>query len=291
MDNMSAQERTLLAVFAHPDDESFGPGGTLARYAAEGVAVHLVCATRGEAGQADPALLESHESLAQRRVAELECAARILGLAGIHFLGYRDSGMAGSPDNDHPDALVRAPVAEVARKIAAHIRRLRPQVVITFDPHGGYGHPDHVAIHRATLVAFRAAGDPAAYPEQLAAGLTPWSPQKLYYTVFPRQWLRFLLLVLPLLRVDPTAFGRNRDINLKAIAEIEQPVTTRVDVRAYLDVKQRAGACHSTQVSPSTMLNRLPGWLVRQIMGTETFYRVYPEGGPRETDLFAGITE
>jgi len=286
---MNGQRRTLLAVFAHPDDESFGPGGTLARYAAEGVAVHLVCATRGEAGEADPALLEGYESLAQRRSAELECAARILGLAGVHFLDYRDSGMAGTPDNSDPNALLNAPIAEVADKVIAHIRRLRPQVVLTFDPYGGYGHPDHIAIHHATLAAFRAAGDPSACPEQLAAGLTPWSPQKLYYTVFPRQWLRFLLLILPLLRVDPTAFGRNRDINLKEIAKIRQPITTRVNVRAYLEVKQQAGACHSTQVGPSTLLSRLPGWLVRQIMGTETFYRAYPEGGSPETDLFAGI--
>ncbi len=286
---MSAQRRTLLAVFAHPDDESFGPGGTLARYAAEGVAVHLVCATRGEAGETDPALLEGYADLGARRLAELQCAARVLGLASVHLLGYRDSGMAGAVDNSHPDALVNAPVAEVAGKITAHIRWLRPQVIITSDPDGGYGHPDHIAIHRATIAAFRAAGDPTAYPEQRSAGLNPWSPQKLYYTVFPRRWLRFLLLILPLLRVDPTAFGKNRDINLKAIAEIQQPITTWVDVRAYLDAKQRAGECHSTQAGPATMLSRLPGWLVRRLMGTETFYRAYPEGAGRETDLFAGV--
>jgi LmbE family N-acetylglucosaminyl deacetylase len=287
---MNAHRRTLLAVFAHPDDESFGPGGTLARYAAEGVAVHLVCATRGEAGEADPSLLEGYESLAQRRTAELECAARVLGLAGVYFLGYRDSGMVGTADNSHPNALVNAPVAEVAEKVTAYIRRLQPQVVITSDPHGGYGHLDHIAIHRATVAAFHAAGDPTAYPEQFAAGLTPWSPQKLYYTTFNRRWLRFLVRILPLFRVDPTALGENRDINLKEIAEIQQPVTTWIDVRAYLEVKQRAGACHSTQAGPSSMLSRLPGWLVRWVMGTETFYRAYPEGATRETDLFAGVS-
>jgi LmbE family N-acetylglucosaminyl deacetylase len=141
--------RTLLAVFAHPDDESFGPGGTLAKYAAEGVAVHLICATLGEAGESDTPELGECEDLPCRREQELRCAADILGLAEVHLLGYRDSGMAGSPANQHPRALMQADPDVLAEQVADLMRRLRPQVALTFDPFGGYGHPDHIAMHRA----------------------------------------------------------------------------------------------------------------------------------------------
>ncbi len=169
--------RTLLVVLAHPDDESFGSGGTLARYGAEGVAVHYACATRGECGTVDPALLAAGESGAALRTGELLCAADALGLAGVHFLGHRDSGMPGTPDNRRPHALVQAPPARVTGQIVAIIRALRPQVVLTFPPYGGYGHPDHIRVHETALAAFHAAGNPAQYPEQVAAGLAPERPR------------------------------------------------------------------------------------------------------------------
>ena len=120
------RKRVLLAVLAHPDDESFGMGGTLALYAQRGVQVHLACATRGEAGSMDADCLEGFASVAERRVYELSCAAGILGLSGVHYLGYRDSGMPGSPDNQHPQALAAAPLEEVAGRVAHYIRLLRP---------------------------------------------------------------------------------------------------------------------------------------------------------------------
>jgi LmbE family N-acetylglucosaminyl deacetylase len=137
---------SLTAVLAHPDDESFGMGGTLALYARKGVDIHLICATRGEAGEMDPDCLEGFDSIAERRESELRCAAEQLGITSVHFLNYRDSGMSGSPANQHPQALANAPIADVAQSIAEQIRRLRPQVIITFDPIGGYKHPDHIAI-------------------------------------------------------------------------------------------------------------------------------------------------
>ena len=167
----------LLAVLAHPDDESFGMGGTLALYAQRGVAAYLVCATRGEAGSMDADCLDGFNDISERREFELRCAAQELGLTEVHFLGYRDSGMPGSPDNQHPQALVAAPLEEVVAKVAHYIRLLRPQVVLTFDPIGGYRHPDHIAIHQATVRAFQTAGDPAMYPDDLP----PYQPQKLYY--------------------------------------------------------------------------------------------------------------
>src|ERR671937_2056394 len=133
----TVNRKTLLAVFAHPDDETFGPGGTLALYARRGVDVHLLCATRGELGEA-PSDLRGYASTAEMREAELRCASEVLALKSVRFLGYRDSGMPGSPDNRHPQATVMSPLDEVARKIACHMRELTPQVVITFDPIGGY---------------------------------------------------------------------------------------------------------------------------------------------------------
>jgi len=148
-------KRVLLAVLAHPDDESFGMGGTLTLYAQQGVEVHLVCATRGEVGEIAPEYLDGFETIAERREYELRCAASKLGLAGVHFLDYRDSGMPGSVENSHPRALAAAPLEQVAEKIAHHIRKLGPQVVLTFDPIGGYKHPDHIAVHKApTKVVF-----------------------------------------------------------------------------------------------------------------------------------------
>ena len=131
-----------MAVLAHPDDETFGMGGTLALYAQKGVSVHLICATRGEVGDVEPHFMEGYESIGELREHELRCAAEILGLSGVHFLDYRDSGMPGSPDNEHPQALAAAPLDEVAAKVTGYIRELQPQVVLTFDPIGGYRHPD-----------------------------------------------------------------------------------------------------------------------------------------------------
>ncbi len=116
----------MLAVLAHPDDETFGTGGTLALYAGRGVEVHLVCATRGEAGEMDADCLDGFNSVAERRVSELRCAAGILGLSGVYFLDYRDSGMPGSADNQHPEALINAPLEEVAGHIVHYIRGLKP---------------------------------------------------------------------------------------------------------------------------------------------------------------------
>jgi LmbE family N-acetylglucosaminyl deacetylase len=235
--------RTLMAVLAHPDDESFGTGGTLALYAARGVQVHLLCATRGEVGTVAPEMMAGHASVGDLRQSELECAAGHLGLAGVQFLGYRDSGMQGSPDNRHPQALVAASLDKVAADIVTWIRRLRPQVVITFDPIGGYHHPDHIACHNATRLAFEAAGDPARFPDGLAA----YSPEKLYFVTFHRPWLRQGIRLLRLVGQDPRHWGRNHDIDLVQIAESEFPVHARIDIRPVADRKQRASACHASQ--------------------------------------------
>jgi LmbE family N-acetylglucosaminyl deacetylase len=286
------EPKTLLAVFAHPDDESFGPGGTLAHYAAEGVDGHYACATRGEVSTVDAELMQGFATVGDLRWSELEAATKILGLTGLHWLGYRDSGMPGSDDNRHPDALLQADQNALVGKIVGLIRALRPQVVLTFDSRGGYGHPDHVSIHYVTKRAFAIAGDAAQYPEQIAQGLAPFVPLKLYYTAFPKGFLKFVVTVLKLLGRDPARFGRNQDINLIEIATWEQQITTRIDIGRYLDIKQKAGECHQSQANLGGMFRWMPGPVRRWILGAETFTRAQPPingKAPLETDLFAGV--
>jgi LmbE family N-acetylglucosaminyl deacetylase len=187
---------------------------------------------------------------------------------------------------------VQADLNQVAARVAGYIRELQPEVVLTFDPIGGYKHPDHIAMHRATVVAFHTAGDPDAYPEQAAQNLSPHRPQKLYFTGLPRRALRWMVRLMPLLGRDPTAFGKNGDINLVEIAAVDFAITTRVDVGDYMATKQAAAACHRSQNGPGGLFDRLPGWLVRKIGSTESFTRAYPEVGPDEpveVDLFSGV--
>src|SRR3989338_7858462 len=161
---------TILAIFAHPDDESFGAGGTLAKYAHGGADVFLICATSGEVGLISDPSLATRDTLPHVREKELRAACAALGIREPIFLGYRDSGMAGTEDNHHPACLAMAPPQEVAGELVRWIRLLRPQVVITWDPSGGYGHPDHVAVHRHATEAFARAGDREGYPEHQREG-------------------------------------------------------------------------------------------------------------------------
>lgn len=281
----SVNKRVLLAVLAHPDDESFGMGGTLALYARRGVNVHLICATRGEAGEVAPEMLEGFNSVAERRVEELGCAAGILGLAGVHYLDYRDSGMSGSPDNQHPHALCNAPLDEVAGKIAHFIRLLRPQVVLTFDPIGGYRHPDHIAVHRATVQAYGLAGDPTFDDD-----LPPHQPQKLYLHVFPRRVLRVAVKLMPLFGMDPRRFGRNKDVDLLSLVqEGDFPVHAEIDFREVAEQRAAASACHASQLAGGPPSRGPLAWVMRRLGEKEQFMRLYPQVDGRllEKDLFA----
>jgi N-acetyl-1-D-myo-inositol-2-amino-2-deoxy-alpha-D-glucopyranoside deacetylase len=279
----------LLAVLAHPDDETFGTGGTLALYSRCGVQVYLVCATRGEVGEMDPKLLEGFDSVGEKREYELRCAANTLGLARVFFLGYRDSGMPGSPDNTHPQALTAAPLDQVAAKVAHFIRKLHPQVVITFDPIGGYRHPDHIAIQRATVKAFDAAGQAGVYPDP--EGLPPYTPRKLYYNTFSRTFLRVSIAVLRLVGRDPRRFGVNGDIDLASIAEVSFPINARIKYKPVAAIRDEAAACHASQ-GGGQMGSGLQGWITRRFRGDDTYMRACPEpkkGEKLERDLFAGV--
>lgn len=284
----SGDRPTLLAVLAHPDDESFGMGGTLARYAWSGAHVHLICATGGEEGTVDAELLQGYGSIAELRAEELRRAAEALGLTSLITLGYRDSGMPGAASNSHPDALVARPLGEVTARICHEIRRLRPQVVVTFDPIGGYRHPDHIAVHQATVAAFHAAGDPAQFP----GDLPPHTPQKLYYHTFGRRLLRAVVALMPLFGQDPRRFGRNKDVDIASLAEVEFPIHARVDVLPALAAREAAVASHASQGGGGGgPVRRLLGRTLALVGGYETYSRAHPPApdGLRERDLFTGV--
>jgi LmbE family N-acetylglucosaminyl deacetylase len=195
---MSDQLR-LMCILAHPDDESLGFGGILARYAAEGVHTVLVTCTGGEVGEISDPSLASPANLAEVRARELDASVRILGISRSVRLGYRDSGMAGTPDNDHPASLARADVSAVVGRVRRVIEEERPQVVVTYDERGGYGHPDHIRAHQVAVAA---------------AVEVP----KLYYSVFPRSAARQFLERVRAAGIEGPACAAN-DINLAALAE------------------------------------------------------------------------
>lgn len=269
--NWFMPKHTLLAVLAHPDDETFGMGGTLAWYATRGDDVYLACATRGEVGDVAPEKLTGFQSVGELRESELRCAAGILGLAGVFFLDYRDSGMPGSPDNSHPQALAAQDVDVVAAKVVHLIRQVRPDVVLTFDPIGGYRHPDHVAIHRATVRAFELADD----PDFAANTYEPYKPKALYFHVYPKRLLRWVVRLLPLFGRDPHKFGRNADIDIAAFAEVEYPIHAEIDVRPVLDKKEQAGICHDSQGGGSAS-GSLIAYILRRFSLKESYMRAYP---------------
>lgn len=292
---MTTPNRTLLAILAHPDDESFGPGATLAKYAQAGVAVHYLCGTRGEMGTTDSEHLQGYADTGEMRWAELACAAKELGLAGVHHLGFRDSGMAGSESNQHPQALTNQPVEMVAARVAHFVRQLKPQVILTHDTIGGYRHPDHIMLNKATVMFWERMHDPLAFPDP--DGLPDYFPQKLYYPVFGRGFLKFAARALPLFGRDPRKFGRNQDIDLLSLTNVEFPIHCEVDtVGAPAEARTRASECHKSQLAGGPP-RRGPMAIIMRVIGfrpnRDTFMRVYPvvpEGEKvKETDLFAGV--
>jgi LmbE family N-acetylglucosaminyl deacetylase len=278
--------KKMLVVVAHPDDETFGMGGTLALYAHLGVEINLICATRGEVGEVETEKLEGFSSIGELREHELQCAADMLGLRKVYFLGYRDSGMPGSDENKHSDAFINAPMDEVAKKIAVIIREFKPEVVLTFDPIGGYMHPDHIATHKATVAAFDLAGDRSFITSQLK----PFKPRKLYFHIIPRAFLKLIVRFMPLFGVDPSQFGKNKDINLTAILGEDFPTNAKINYRRYAAVRDKASACHASQGGDKKS-GYIMAWIIRLFSSTETYMRGYPqiEDGKIERDLFSGV--
>ena len=276
--------RRLLFSLAHPDDESFGSGGTIARYVAEGVDVYYICATNGDMGTVAPEMLNGYNSIPELRLAELDKAAEVLGFKKVFKFGYKDSGMMNSESSNDPSCLWQAPREEVTRRVVEVIREVKPQVVVTFNKYGGYGHPDHIAIQRATTDAFTLAGDP-----NYDTGQPPYKPQKLYYTSIAVRMLRLMLPYMRLRGIDPRRVGKNNDIDFVAILENVEPAHTRVNVSDYLDTWDRARDCHASQLGGGPPRIR---FFRKALSGNQGFTRVYPipeRNRVDEHDLFAGV--
>jgi N-acetyl-1-D-myo-inositol-2-amino-2-deoxy-alpha-D-glucopyranoside deacetylase len=285
-------QRSLAFFGAHPDDESFGPGSTLAKYSISGAKVYYVCSTKGEAGTVAPEHMKGYKTIAELRAAELQCAAKAFGLAGLFQLGYRDSGMRGLESNKHPECLAMAPMDEVVGRMVKVIRQIKPQVMVTHDAGGGYGHPDHVATHEATVQAFHAAADPKQYPEAGHA----FQPRKLYFVVRPRGMMKMMIRLMPLFGQNPHEFGRNKDIDLTKMVGIVYPYHAVIRLpKAAIELRNKAAACHTSQgggrFGPG--LFRILR-LIESIRGQRDYFmRAYPppSGRRKEKDLFAGISK
>ncbi len=266
-------QRSLLAIYAHPDDEAFSLGGAIARYAAEGVRVCLVCATRGEVGEISDPSLATPDTLGRVREDELRCAAETMGVSELIFLDYRDSGMAGTAENQNPCAFINAPDEEVTQKLVAIIRRLQPTVITTFEPNGGYGHPDHIAVHRRAVQAFHAAADSAYHPELGA----PWQTSRLFYSAIPRSFfleMRRQMEELGMDTRDLDSFGDG------ALRWPEEKIHVILDVSSTVEDKWQALNCHRTQFGPDNLFRRLPADRVKQLMSREYFALAWPEPLP-----------
>ncbi len=268
--------RTLLVALAHPDDESFGVGGVMARAVAEGHRVVIVCATRGEVGEISDPSLATAETLGQVREGELRAAAAALGVEDVRFLGYRDSGMVGSHENGHPDALANARAEEIVPRVVAIVREVRPDVVVTFEPGGIYGHPDHVAISRHVTAAFGLAADPSAWPERGR----PHAPARLYHLALPRRLAREFA-------EDARRKGEDLPWELADMGVEDDEISAAVDVRPWLPRKLAALEAHATQRRD---IERMPPEMRERFFATEWFVLVRgADATEAKGDLLAGL--
>jgi LmbE family N-acetylglucosaminyl deacetylase len=268
---MNDRKLKLMCILAHPDDESLGMGGTLARYASEGIETFLLTATRGEKGWfGDEKEYPGVEALGKIRESELRCAGDALGIREVHFLDYTDGD------------LDQAPHAEAVSRIVLHLRRVRPDVVITFAPDGAYGHPDHIAICQFTTSAIVCSADPG-YTD------SPGSPHrvsKLYYMAWPRsKWDAYQSVFGDLvMHVD--------GVDRRAIPWTDWSVTTIIDTIEHWPTVWKAVSCHRSQLTAYGHLEHLPENHHKGLWGSQEYYRVFSlvNGGRMpETDIFEGL--
>ncbi|MFN8444817.1 MAG: PIG-L family deacetylase [Caldilineaceae bacterium] len=274
--------QTILAIFAHPDDEVFAAGGVLAKYGALGVHTVLLCATRGEVGEISDPALATPETLAEVRTRELEQAVHALGIHELHFLGFRDSGMVGTPENEDARSLHKADANEAVRRLVHLMRTVKPDLVITHDPTGGYGHPDHIAVCKHVTSAFAAVSDGQRFAEDGPA----WQPSRLYYQVVPKSFFRMMHEQMVAAGVDTSQWDR---LGFDKLGVEDHEITHIVDVSAQFEQKMAAFAAHKTQFGPDNPMQQMPEAMQRQVFGRETFVLAVPpkqvEGGQSQ-DLF-----
>ena len=286
-DSSTTTQRRLLAVHAHPDDECIGTGGILARYASEGVRTVLVTCTDGAVGEISDPALATPDNLAEVRARELDESVRILQVSRLVKLGYRDSGMAGTADNDHPASLNQANFEEALERVVRVVREEQPQVIVTYDERGGYGHPDHIRAHQLAVAAFEAAADGTRFPSSGPA----WQADRLYYSVVPRSAFGHFIERLQAAGIEvPFAREAQAADEEPPFGVADERVTTTVDVSAYLEAKRAALTAHQTQMGPEQFFMRLPADLFADVFGRETFQRVAGAGQTPETDLFSTST-
>ena len=287
--------KRLLLVHAHPDDESIATGATMAKYVAERAEVTLVTCTLGAEGEIllpelSHLAADQQDALGSHRQQELADAMAELGVRDWRLLGgagrFRDSGMIGTPSNERPDCFWRADLLEAATELVRVIRDVRPQVVVTYDDFGGYGHPDHIQAHRVTHYAIALAESETFRPDLGA----PWAVDKIYWTAFPRSVIVAGIEALKAQGVDDEFTAMDPD-DLPFACE-DELVTTHIDASDFLDAKLAALAAHKTQVNVEEGFFALSNNLGSQAFGVE-YYRLAkgapPAAGTREVDLFAGI--
>ena len=266
---------SVLAAFAHPDDEGFGVGGTLAMLANRGARITLVCATNGDVGEISDSALATPENLATVRQGELRQAMTVTGISDVRFLNYRDSGMDGTPDNSHPSSLNQASADQVSARLVEIMKEVQPRLVFTHDPTGAYGHPDHRAIYRHTTQAFNQTVNQSG-----GAG-----NEFLYYVCFPRSNFRRMWQQMKDMGIEPPFAS----LEVEKIGSPDEAVTTVRDVSSYVDTKIASLDCHRTQMNPNGPFAQLPKPMLREIMSTEYFTLAQPENTSEGSDLLAGL--
>jgi mycothiol S-conjugate amidase len=286
---VKSKRRALLALHAHPDDESSKGSGTMARYAEEGVRVALVCATGGEEGDILNPRMDRpgvKERMAELRYEELAAACDILGVEEVYHLGYRDSGMPKSPANERPEAFWNADPEEAVGKLVEIIRKERPEVVLSYDESKGYEHPDHLRVHEWGRRAFEEAGNPDKFPDKGE----PWAPSKLYYfATFTKKRMTILHEAARSEGVESPFAGFLE--NWDAMGFEDPEVTTQIDVSEYLELRTKALLAHATQIDPDSFWFAIPDDLQKRVYPWEDFYLVSSDVDTTmpETDLFAGV--
>ena len=290
--------RRLLLVHAHPDDETIGTGATMAKYAAENVLVTLVTCTLGEEGEVLPPEIahlaaDRDDDLGQHRAGELAAAMEALRVTDHRFLGglgrWRDSGMMGTPANERSDCFWRADLDEAVRELVSVMREVRPQVVVTYDENGGYGHPDHIQAHRVTVAAFEASADPAYAPELGER----WQPSKLYWTAVPKSVLQAGIDALK--ESGSTGFFGVDSADDLPFGVSDEVITTEIDARDHLDAKVAAMRAHKSQIELDGPFFALSNNVGQRAFGREHYIlfrgerRSGSESSDREDDLFAGV--
>jgi LmbE family N-acetylglucosaminyl deacetylase len=262
---------TIVTFHAHPDDEAIATAGTMARYAAEGHRVVLVVATRGEHGEVDDGVLGPGEALWQRRVVETQRAADVLGVARVEFLGYVDSGMAGTAENDASGSFWAADVEEAAARLAAILREERADVLTVYDENGAYGHPDHIQVHRVGVRAAELAGTP-----------------RVYESTINRDHLRRLMREAQD-ELEAAGEGMPTEDDLGNLGVPEELLTTCIDARDFVEQKRAAMRAHASQISETSFFVAMPEDRFREAFGYEWFIRRGAPAGTREDDLLADL--